>query len=208
MENKGITQNALANMIDTKSGYLSELLANKKRWNTDKIEDVLEALNVEMSDILPKKENLEVKYIKVIAAVQAGVWKEAVQWHEDDCYTAKIALPNDYAKKNYFGLLVEGDSMDKEFGPGSILTVCPVYEYDDEVKSGHFVIVQRTMNGITEATAKQLEIIDGHAKLWPRSNNPKYQEPIEITWPYEDPQECGLETVEITGIVVSATKVY
>lgn len=147
---------------------------------------------------------VEISGINVIGEVEAGVWREAVQWDDADVYQIPCAVPDKYAGKAY-GLRINGDSMNLSYPEGTIVIVVSIYNYDGEISSGKRVIVERCLkNGVCEATAKELEIINGHAKLWPRSTNPKYQEPIDIAWPYETPQEIGLETVIIKGVIIGS----
>lgn len=145
-----------------------------------------------------------VRLIPVIGEVQAGVWKEAVQFEVEDQYTIEVGQVGGLA--DAYGLLVIGDSMDLIYPPGTIIIVSPLGTRP--LKNGDKVVVQRKLRtGQIEATVKELEIINGIAKLWPRSKNPKFQEPVNIHWPYEDEQLTKTESVEIVGLVRSSYRI-
>lgn len=199
----GVTQQAIQKMEDGEvlrpryMDELAEILKVNKIW-----------LKTGKGDMLPPSfvdnQYLQLSGINVIGEVEAGIWREAVQWDESEIFQIPYGVNEKYHNKAY-GLRIRGDSMNLAYPEDTIVIVVSIYDYDGEIATGKRVIVERCLkNGVCEATAKELEIINGHAKLWPRSTNQKYQDPIDISWPYETPQEIGLETVIIKGVIIGS----
>ena len=143
--------------------------------------------------------------IVVQGDVQAGVWREALEWDRGDQYVIHAPLEHPNSDKA-FGLLVRGESMNEVFPSGTILICVDIYDLDVGLMSGDYVICYRQRpDELTEATVKELIVDDnGQAWLWPRSNHPKHQEPVEIPWPYQaDPSDVGGETIKVAAVVIS-----
>lgn len=144
--------------------------------------------------------------VRVRAAVQAGVWLEAMEWVETEQYEISIPSPETYGEKA-FGLLVRGDSMNQEYTEGTILICVSIFDLDnsgDGIKNGDHVIVERhSRDGLREATCKELVIEEsGKAWLWPRSTAPEHQQPIEVPWPND--HENASHDVVISAVVVGS----
>lgn len=137
-----------------------------------------------------------VTQIKVIGAVQAGTWRNALQWDEDEQYSVEAPVPETLRGLRVFGLEVRGPSMNKVYPEGSILLCVSPAESHITPKVGHRVIAIRKDHDEVEATVKELRA-DGDGKfwLWPQSDHPAHQAPIPLE---------GTEEVEIQGLVVSS----
>ncbi len=152
---------------------------------------------------------VDLNYIEVIAPVQAGEWRESVEYPEDD--REKIPVPEEYAgNDNIFAVRVVGDSMNRKFPESTILICINPYQLNSPIMDGDCVIVQRVRNGEYETTVKCLSIEEktGRAFLMPSSDNPAHQAPIIVPWPYMgDPcPSTGMEKVEIMGVVLDSIK--
>lgn len=211
MEEKRFNQRSLALEAGiNETGVRDILRGASKNPRRDTLEKLAKALKMPLSKLVgddtEKEFNETIGAVKVLGMVKAGDWLKSHQWDEDECYF--IDAPT-RGFKNTYGLVIKGDSMNRIFSEGEILVVCPISNYTNTLRSGDYVIVERTnYTGSTEATAKELEIKDGKALLWPRSHNPEYTAPVSISWPHKTPDEAGLETVEIKGVVISAARVF
>lgn len=137
----------------------------------------------------------------VVGEVAAGVFKEA--WKRDptewESFTGRPDIAVPLARR--FGLVVQGESMNLLYPPGTILECC---EYEGQmIPSGKRVIVQRTKtDGTVEATVKELVVgEDGVTWLVPRSSFPEYQ-----AFRADRPDSAEIASVEIIGIVVASTR--
>jgi SOS-response transcriptional repressor LexA len=134
------------------------------------------------------------RVVEVIAVVEAGVWREAVELpHEEREYFPMPNLPG-YEGVEVFGLRVRGASMNLIYPEGSIAFF--VRPEDLPPADGHTVVVVKKRGDLYETTLKEL----GRDKknkvvLFPRSNDPRYQMPIY-------PGNQGAESVEIIGVAI------
>lgn len=138
----------------------------------------------------------------VVGKVAAGVWATAWELPEGD-RMAFIGRPDVRAPLDKrFGVLVEGESMNELYPPGTILE-CVSFLGGVEISSGKRVIVQRQRsNGDFEVTVKEY-LVDREGVEWlvPRSSNPNFQTPVRVDSPGPDIIE-----VQIIGVVVASTR--
>lgn len=129
----------------------------------DKIEMMSNLWGIEKSDLVEDSSNinenniLHTNHIPVVSKISAG---EPI--HAEENVESYIAIPN--AKENTFGLIVSGDSMDREFKDGDIVIV----EKDAIVENGQIGVVH--INGYN-ATVKRIKYNDDDIILIPESNN-------------------------------------
>jgi len=141
--------------------------------------------------------------INVIGHVQAGFWAEALEWSEDDQYGIAVPPHPLHGNLRQFGLEVRGPSMNRHFPDGSVVVCVPYDSLARMPEPGERVIVQRwRSDGLVETTIKEYALdIDGQVWLWPRSLDPRYQQPIKVNGPDDD---STVERVEITALVIAS----
>lgn len=132
--------------------------------------------------------------VDVIGVVEAGSWREAQSGHKP-MYSVSIP-PNVAPGVATYGLEIRGQSMNKRYPHGTVVIVVKAIETGREPREDERVIVERTRNGLVEATCK----VYRGGKLWPDSDHPDHQKPLEIA-PESD---LGHEEVRITGYVVGS----
>lgn len=136
--------------------------------------------------------------VQVIGEIAAGEWAET---HEiaDPFYTTVPGLPSRFDKVALQGFRVKGDSMNKLYPDGSIVYVAPINAVSGWPRSGQVVMVMHHKHGESEATLKEY-VVDEHGKwLFPRSNHPAHQAPVDYK-----AKRGPDEEVVITGVVVAA----
>lgn len=148
--------------------------------------------------------------LHVRGAVQAGHWAAAMEWPVDDWQ--KITLPRPDGHRSYFGLKVNGPSMNLVYPEGTILVCVPIMDYDHALDDGDHVIVQRWESGEVEATVKEMRHTgDGAVWLWPRSDHPEHQAPIELPPAAHPANDAGdinqSNTIQIVAVVVADYRV-
>ncbi len=119
-----------------------------------------------------------VRFIQVLGKVEAGSWREVFP----DAH-AEVALPLPdaplFAGEDVFALLVVGSSMNLKFQNGEHV-ICRRWN-GGPLPAGKTVVVERTDRaGKVETTLKDLVATVGGFELWPRSNDPRYQEPLQF----------------------------
>jgi SOS-response transcriptional repressor LexA len=153
-----------------------------------------------VGDRRPLLRPADVSGIMVRGAVQAGVWKESLEWDESDWYT--VPMPSEdprYPGIPLFGLEVRGPSMNKVFPEGTILACVHLIHAPVDVEPGRYVIAEQVNeHGEFESTVKQLrKDADGTYWLWPCSDDPRYQTPLKVN---------GGKTCRITALVVRSSR--
>lgn len=129
----------------------------------------------------PSEADIKFTNVSVIGDVQAGVWRDAVEFQIDDRFTIPFPEDDRYPGAQLFGLLVKGRSMELEFKPGSIVIAVTFGDIGRGPRDQEMVVVHRRSreSGDLEATLKQFMIDElGRHILWPRSSAPEFQAPI------------------------------
>lgn len=143
--------------------------------------------------------NILSRLVEVIAVVEAGAWREAVELPpEEREYFPLPPLPG-FERMQVFGLRVRGTSMNEVFPHGSIVYF--VRAEDMAPQEGNFVVVAAERGGLYETTLKELKRDRrGKLALWPRSTDPRHSGPIYV-------EKAGADTVEIIGVAVGKFEV-
>ena len=142
-------------------------------------------------------ESSPITAVRIIGHIQAGDWRESLEWPQDEQTRTVPINDNRFDPKTLFGLEVRGDSMNQEYHERDIL-VCRRFDPTSELPPiGKRVVVQRhDSNGLVEATVKALEVDDfGVGWLAPKSSNP-----IHESIKFNDGDNDGDH--EIIGVVV------
>lgn len=147
----------------------------------------------------PKEKQVhEVVYVDIIGEVAMGVWVEETAYIEPH---DPVPMMNDpqFRGMKLFALRARGPSMNRIIHDGDVVICVDKWELGKDIADEDIVVVVRTRSGgqMRETTLKQVEIKDGKIRLWPRSDDPRFQSPIELN----ESGERGV-TVEITAFVV------
>ncbi|MBF0858190.1 S24 family peptidase [Gluconobacter sp. LMG 31484] len=144
--------------------------------------------------------------IEVRGDVQAGVWREAIEWPAVDWYAITVPIDTAYQGFHRYGLKVCGQSMNKVFPEGSVVVVINFGDLGRLPKTGDFVVaVQRcSKTDQYEATVKAVQIRDdGTVILWPQSWDPAFQTPVVLP-PQNGGDSAGTPDVMIQALVVGS----
>jgi transcriptional regulator with XRE-family HTH domain len=202
---RGATQTEFAKLFGVSQGSVSrwekgsmpepEHLTHLASMAGQTMAEFLELLPI--AGIVPSGEMIEVR-----GSVAAGVWQEAWEWPEESRYSfsASPAVTN-VRGAHRFGLLVDGESMNLRYPPGTLLDCVSVFALDAEPTDGQRVIVERQRtDGKVEATVKKLVIADdGKRWLVAESSNPEFQAPIMV-----QDESPGIAETRIIGVVVGS----
>lgn len=154
---------------------------------------------------------LSLRRVPVVGFVQAGFFTEAIEWGFEDRYYVQIPTDDGYPPDlTRYGLEVRGNSMNRIFPDGSLVSVIDFSELGRAPETGDYVTVLRRddFGPGMEATVKALQIRDdGSICLWPRSTDPHFQQPFVIPPPNTDYyDQAGCPDIEIKGLVVGSIK--
>lgn len=196
----GMTQKELGDKIDAHQTSVSRWERGKEAPGGLALKRLATALGVSEREILGSNKPAG-RRVRFAGELAAGDWRESL---EDDSHTTVSGdnLPPHLDNVAVQAFRVRGDSMNKVYPDGSIVYVAPIHELPGAPKSGQMVAVQRRdSHGLYEATLKEYVIDnDGKKWLWPRSDSPLHQAPID----YKKNGRGEVEEVNIMGVVVAA----
>jgi transcriptional regulator with XRE-family HTH domain len=139
--------------------------------------------------------------VPVVGVLQAGAWREAVEFPEDDQRLIEAPIPDmidgiPTRRLELQAFEVSGSSMNRVYPEGTIVYAASTMSYREPESDDRVIVIRRDKHGLVEATLKELIIgDDGKKWLWPRSYDPEHQAPL----PYANGDD-----VTVSGIVVAA----
>lgn len=183
----GVTKNSLYNFLNGHSEALSLVTYSK----------LARAVGVPYWELSGDKPEITSPVsITVCGHVQAGDFREAVEWVPDDWYAVDVPVPERF-KRFAKALEVRGSSMNREYREGAIVIWVDVHDARAPRDGDHVIVYSYGDHGLVEATVKLLREVDGRQWLWPQSDDPMHQSPIETINPPE-----GVREIEIVGLVI------
>lgn len=187
-EQKGLSQGQLALKVGKSTALISLYEIDKRFPRNEDLIKLSEIFDVSTDFLLGVDEKtvedlpvykVMTNYVPVYGCIPAGVPFEAIENRLDD-----VAIPEWLAKKrDLFGLLIKGDSMNKTLPDG----VIAVFQKTENLENGEIGAI--LVNGY-DATVKRFYKLHDGVMLEPHSYNPDYQPVI-----YRD----GEEPIKILG---------
>jgi len=221
----GISEAEVARRVGISSRRFSYYVNDEREPEFDMLAKIAKALEWKSSQLIAAAEGdaprARLRSVSVRGHVQAGDWREALEWPQDDWY--EVPLPPDprWPRASRFALEVRGPSMNRLFPDRSVIYCALFDDIGDEPKNGDRVVVERVnRDGLFEATVKEYVIDeDGRRWLWPRSTHPDHQQPIPLPEPpgqrgpqkihriaLADRMENGIESLRIYARVTGSYK--
>lgn len=215
IQERDTTPRAVSRAItDGQNPYIvRDILSGKaKNPRSDTVAKLADHLGVDAAELVSQssawgdKEPRRVapSFLPVRYKVQAGLWFEPDgEEPAEDLLLPVLPLPK-YAAFPQWLEKVVGDSANMRLSDGCYIHVVDAIELGYAPKHDDWVVVvrERDQGAVRERTVKQVEVgADGQVRLWPRSTNPRWQEPVDFragARPGED------VTAEIVGLVVGS----
>lgn len=143
----------------------------------------------------------EQAFLPIRYRVQAGHWLKHDDAVQDFGETYPVSPNPRFAGHPQWLEEVVGDSADRVIPDGSFIHVVDAISIGYEPRNGNWVVVQRTRHGgmTYERSVKQVAIKGRRVELWPRSNNPKWDEPLNLMGSAVDGEEIE---VAVVGLVI------
>lgn len=175
-----LKQTDFADRLGIHKSTLSKYEKGMRKIPMEDIGKMADVLGVSIEDLLLEKQTvteLPVSTIPVLSKVSAGM-----PIYAEENIVDYIYLPATEVKpgKDVFGLIVSGDSMNKEFKEDDIVII----EKDSIVENGEIGVV--LINGYN-ATLKQIKYVNDSIVLFPLSDNPAHDPQI-----YDDKDEVTI----------------
>lgn len=148
----------------------------------------------------------ELALLPIRDRVQAGAWLEAYDFDQGPPRLSTTAADPRYPQADQWLSEVGGDSVNKLGILEGDLVHCVDYNAV-RVTPRHDDIVEveriRHQGAMRELTLKQVEVVGSELRLWPRSTNPRWHQPIVLTDGVRDGEEME---VRIRGLVIAVIR--
>jgi len=175
-----MSQAELAMRIGVTQSVVSDWENGKLHSYTDHSDAIHRALKIPLDELRPGASFSPVTGIEVVGEVQAGVWRVATEFPEEDRAVIPVVGVPGYGGVKLVALKVVGSSMDLLYPDGSFVIV--VSAADTDARHGDRVVVYRAKGELQEASIKEVRVeADGRVGLWPRSSSPEHQQPIYLS---------------------------
>jgi len=132
----------------------------------------------------------------VCGFVEAGNFREAIEWDPSRWYAVDVPI-EDRFRKVAKALEVRGPSMNLDYPERSIVIWVDVLDARAPRHLDHVIVYAYAQDDTIEATVKELRVVDGKRWLWPKSNHPEHQLPLDLDSPGDH-----VARIEISGLVV------
>lgn len=209
---KGLTQEALGNMVGSTKGKISKLESGKQKLGGDWIAKISKALGVEPSDLLRPPSDApystallgtEPKQSNVVGQAAAGLWFDA-EGVDDPLYPDIPYIPSRYPSLTQNSYLVVGDSMNERYLNGTYVVTVPYWQVRTSIQDGDPVVVERRDGSKLERTVKIVSVQPSVFRLESRSTNPKWAGSV-ITIP-RGREDASDNSIEIVGLIIGSYK--
>jgi SOS-response transcriptional repressor LexA len=142
--------------------------------------------------------------LPIVGPIQAGAWLALDETVQDEPIFFTAVADRRYPHARQWLREVRGDSMNaKGIMPGDLAHIVDLTEAGINLNTGMVVEVTRTRAGgaLREITLKEVEISPDGVRLWPRSTNPRWADPLML----DDGSGADIE-VQVTGLLLQAIK--
>ena len=142
--------------------------------------------------------------LPIIGPIQAGAWLMIDETVQDEPIYFTAVADRRYPHARQWLREVRGDSMNaRGVMPGDLAHIVDVTEAGLNLNTGMIVEVTRCRDGgaLREITLKEVEMTPEGIRLWPRSTNPRWTEPVVL----DDGQSGDIE-VQVTGLLLQSIK--
>lgn len=177
---RGLTQAQVASKLGLDLTNYNRLENGKTELTLSRMKQIAEILHIEPVDLISDQQST--RTVRVRAFVEAGAWEESHEWEEDDWYEVSVPDVPDLHAYPLYAAETRGASMDKVYPEGTVLVFTSMIDRPSQLEVGKRYIVERERpDGMREATVKTLGRDEaGRYWLWPESNDPRFQQPIEV----------------------------
>jgi hypothetical protein len=202
-----------ARIGELERGFINDILQGKKRSvRGENLRKLAKGLDWEIADLIgeePKPAKRPVPLagsdieLPILFKVAAGAWHATDEVYDEPMGHAPAPRIPGYEKFPQWYELVEGDSFNKKIPEGALIHVVDAIAMGYAPKHDDIVVVRRSRAGgaFYERTVKQVAITPEGVLLCPRSYNPRWATPLNLSEGIGEHEDV---TVEIVGKVLRA----
>lgn len=208
IQERGTTARAVSRAVGSNDTLVRDILSGKsKNARGDTMAKIAEHLGVAVGDLMTGVEGPDdtaqeqLSELPMIGPVQAGAWLALDDSIQDEPTMMAVAVDRRYPQTKQWLREVRGDSMNaRNIYPGDLAHIVEIIGSGVNLNSGMIVEVTRSRDGggLREITLKEVEVRDDGLVLWPRSLNPRWNEPVRL----DDDSGSDVQ-VEITGLLIA-----
>lgn len=175
----------------TTDPYASTLLAIARavdrdpRWLSGDIDNEGPALKSDGPTLLPIRHR-----------VRAGSFREKDQ--DEYLGDGPAPVPDAFQGLRQWWEIVEGDSIDEIYPAGALIRVVDADDISYVARPGDLVVVERTRDGLTERSVKEIVMHGDRPFARAKSRNPRWNGEIELT------PGASADEVRVAGLVLDA----
>lgn len=157
---------------------LAPVLGVSVAWLMGQTTDLGDAANENPQVTVVDSQTLPIKY-----EVGAGYWVELDHVAQVNYGSSVVMKDPVYSPFEQWLERVVGDSMDKDYPPGSLVHVVDAVSIGYAPRHGDHVILEVTRHqGLEmERSVKEVVMTPDGPEFWPRSNNPRWSRPVSIS---------------------------
>lgn len=204
-EAAGLTQKEVADKANTSQPQIMRLERGERKLTREWAERLAPIFGIPAHSLLFPVEDgsapLAVSHVHVRGDAQAGVWVESQSGFADVGFDIDYipSVPGRYRHLEQCAYRIVGPSMNKaRLFDGDYVICVPYFMARASLQDGDTVVVERRRAGTIERTVKELAVKpNGECLLWPRSDDPRFQQPLSCAGPEPDGTE-----IEITCLVI------
>lgn len=138
--------------------------------------------------------------LTVVGEVAGGYWKQ-MNFADFEEREVSYLLDQKWPPKAIYGLIVRGESINRQARNGDIVVVIGLEHAPREFRDGDWVVVERRRAGdLVETTVKQARREETGWQLVPDSDDPRFQDVITLS---DDDQT---EEVRVVGLVLDVIR--
>ncbi|MGQ3040569.1 MAG: LexA family protein [Brevundimonas sp.] len=145
----------------------------------------------------------ELTVLPMIGPVQAGAWLALDDSSQDEPTLLTATVDRRYPHAPQWLREIRGDSMnERHIYPGDLAHIVDASAAGINLNTGMVVEVTRSRDGglLREVTLKEVEVTPEGIRLWPRSTNPRWREPLDLD------DGSGEVEVTVTGLLLTTIR--
>jgi len=175
-----MTQAEVAERLGIDLTNYNRLENGKVKLTHNRMRELADIFNIEPVDLI--SDSSSVRTVSVRGCVEAGSWREASEWDEQDWYDVSVPAAPALSTLSLYGAETRGPSMNRVYPEGTVIIFTSLIERPEELEVGKRYVVEREKaDGMREATVKALARDEtGNLWLMPDSTDPRHQEPISL----------------------------
>lgn len=180
LEKPGKSRVGLAKAMKRSPSMITALLNGSRQLKAREIETISRYLEVDPPSVSHEPSEPEIRTAYITGEVAAGVWSEPGL--EFEPVPTTIAVDARWPRKSVFVLRVRGTSINRQAKDGDLVLCLDIHAAPRDFRPGDWVIAERVgHDSRVETTVKK--VAGDRARgfyLMPDSDDPRFQEPINI----------------------------